>query len=909
MSQLGFTVFLSLVLLPFAETTSLNRSRAAILSAQLAPTTPKQAFHRNIHFEGEEKTQDPFLPSSAEEASADLLSPPAPSFYSLASKLLAPARHVANSARRVGRYLLTGERQMPQQQQQQQQQQQRQPQPLRASMRLGTPPSPRVGPQFGRLLAQGLQPGLTPSTKGKLSEIAQRYKPSDETAAAIAAASRARAAAAPRAAHQPPAAAAEGKGALAGAREFGVNASGVPRQGFTADDFKLKDMGPRLKKAETEAVKRKEEEAKRQKEEEHKRREEEMRKESEREKERQRREEEERERKAREEAERREAERKKEAEERQRQEQEKKRKEEAERQRKREEEEARKKKETEEREKREAERKQKEADERKKKEEERRKKNEEEQRRKPEAERQKKEEETKRKEEADKTKAKETLTSKLQQRATLPVSRQPFGEGKSVEELKKLADQMFAEVDEEARRNNQFTQAPLPEFISSDFISEEEKKAAANPTIDPTITKEHMERAMRIIKDVAQRYSTETKYFPTDNIELQSAVNDNPQFGCHTMTTKWSPCSTTCGHGGRMRLTRAMLNNKCMTTAERETCISSTGCKDGLQFLTSLERPIKGLPPDAMEELGRLMTKSAKIVKKPESNEACIVFDTGFTGRAYTKEGVMGQFGIGYQYRLYKTFDNSCTGSLENRVVNRIEKLTMDEFRKTMLERHNSIRRQHSVADLKWNPLIAANMLHYLKQQDQYEECRMEHSPGRHRQLPGFNGPIGENLYTCCAFGGFPRNVPNDWASEAHCYRYGRIGNPCTGILGPKCSIEDHAEGLMTGHFTATVWNKSTEVGCAYVVCSKACSHERPLMLVGCQYFPAGNIVGKTPFSKDAAEKLHMVYPQMLPEAAEDPEQIKSINLALERVGDELRLHGYLGLSKYLQSRVCAPLD
>lgn len=67
-------------------------------------------------------------------------------------------------------------------------------------------------------------------------------------------------------------------------------------------------------------------------------------------------------------------------------------------------------------------------------------------------------------------------------------------------------------------------------------------------------------------------------------------------------------------------------------------------------------------------------------VKKPESNEACIVFDTGFTGRAYTKEGVMGQFGIGYQYRLYKTFDNSCTGSLENRVVNRIEKRKKQVF-------------------------------------------------------------------------------------------------------------------------------------------------------------------------------------------------------------------------------------
>ncbi|CDJ36621.1 Pathogenesis-related protein PR-1, related [Eimeria mitis] len=199
----------------------------------------------------------------------------------------------------------------------------------------------------------------------------------------------------------------------------------------------------------------------------------------------------------------------------------------------------------------------------------------------------------------------------------------------------------------------------------------------------------------------------------------------------------------------------------------------------------------------------------------------------------------------------------------------------MDQFRDHMVHTHNAIRRRHSTGDLKWNPLIAANVLHYLRHQDQYQQCRMQHSPQEDRKLPDIKGGLGENLYTACSIGELPREVVDAWSGEGNCFRYGKIGNPCTGVLGPKCSIESHAEGLMTGHYTATVWNDSKELGCAYVVCKRECQNNRPLLLVGCQYTPAGNIVGQAPFPKETAVKLQSFYPQLLPGAPEDPEQIK----------------------------------
>lgn len=130
-----------------------------------------------------------------------------------------------------------------------------------------------------------------------------------------------------------------------------------------------------------------------------------------------------------------------------------------------------------------------------------------------------------------------------------------------------------------------------------------------------------------------------------------------------------------------------------------------------------------------------------------------------------------------------------------------------------------------------------------------------------------------------CSQGVIPTSAPLDWFTEVYCYRYanvpagngmtqavhrgihayvssktepdrlqkygiaafcrfGKVGNPCTGVLGPMCNTKTHAQGLMTGHYTATIWDRSREVGCAYVVCKRQCEGKRNMILVGCQYLP-----------------------------------------------------------------------
>ncbi|CDJ45808.1 hypothetical protein, conserved [Eimeria brunetti] len=906
MSLLACIALISLAIMPFAEATTMNRSHAAALSAQLAPTraSPEAAFHRKVQVQVGDEAQSPLASARATGASGAVLSPQPPaSFSALWSKVTAPARHIANTVRRAGRVLLSGRReeaQMPLQRQQQQ-----------PGMRPG---APRVGLQFSRLVAEGRQPGLSPSTKGKLSELAKRYAPSDETAAAIAAAQKARAGA-PAAAPAPAPAAAEGAAARGGP------APAAPKRDFTSADFQLKDISPRLKRAEAQLSKRKEEEKK--EEENRKRREEERSKEKEREEERRRKEEEQRkreeeeqrkrheeeerrkrqqheekqreekQRREREEKERREKEeakkkeeerRRKEAEEKERMEQEKRRKEEAERQKKREED--RKRKEAEERKSKEEEerRKHKEAEAKRQKEEAARKKKEEE--RQKEESKKKGAEASKQKEEDKKKKgAADRLSAQLKQAAQKPMARVPFAQGESQEQLLKKAEAMFAEVDEEAKRLNEFTQPPLPDLVPNDNISPEEKAAAAKPSIDPSIPKRHLERGFEVIKNIAKKYSEKENYFPGDSLKLQTAVNDDPTGG-------------------------------------------------GAEFLKAVEGEIKNVSPAASEELGRLMMKNARIHIDKKAGIACTTYDTGLTARAYIRDQVVGQFGIGYKYRLRKFVDekNECGGDIDAQVVVRPERMTMAELRQNMLERHNALRRVHSVPDLKWNPLIAANVLNYLRQQDEHGECRMEHSPHSLRNLvssvrsssravaaedsssdsrnrsnnnrnrrssssnnsgtltyralspPGIKDGIGENLYTACSVGQMDRDVPGQWGSEAHCYRYGRVGNPCTGVMGPKCSIEYHASGLMTGHYTATVWNKSREMGCAYVICKRKCEHDRPIILVGCQYSPAGNVVGQEPFPKESATKVSKEYTQMLPAASEDPVQVKKCEAFMEEM-------------------------
>ncbi|OEH77272.1 hypothetical protein cyc_08792 [Cyclospora cayetanensis] len=300
---------------------------------------------------------------------------------------------------------------------------------------------------------------------------------------------------------------------------------------------------------------------------------------------------------------------------------------------------------------------------------------------------------------------------------------------------------------------------------------------------------------------------------------------------------------------------------------------SRTLFEGGKMLYDNLLGSYQGLPDAAREELGRLVSKSLNL--RRDGNRVCLQFDTGYTVRAYNDEGLLGTSGTGYHIRMLKESNNvekSCDLSTEHKYVTRTELVTMNEFRDNMLQGHNEIRGKHNVAPLKWNPMIAANVKKYLEYQNKYQGCRMEHSPVTTRTLPGIPQGTGENLMTCCSPGKIPPDVASMWASEAYCYRHGKIGNPCTGYLGPKCSTEKHAHGLMTGHYTAVAWDKSQQVGCAYTVCDRKCEGNRNIILIGCQYNPGGNIIGAYPYSVESAREAMAVYPSILPGAPGDAE-------------------------------------
>lgn len=102
---------------------------------------------------------------------------------------------------------------------------------------------------------------------------------------------------------------------------------------------------------------------------------------------------------------------------------------------------------------------------------------------------------------------------------------------------------------------------------------------------------------------------------------------------------------------------------------------------------------------------------------------------------------------------------------------------------------------------------------------------------------------------------GYVQSVPRH---VALC-RHGKIGNPCTGVLGPKCDTSTHAKGLMTGHYTAASWAGSSEIGCGYRVCKNECFKDVPRILIGCQYFP-GISYDRTHLEHPCPHKIHVLH-------------------------------------------------
>jgi uncharacterized protein YkwD len=130
-----------------------------------------------------------------------------------------------------------------------------------------------------------------------------------------------------------------------------------------------------------------------------------------------------------------------------------------------------------------------------------------------------------------------------------------------------------------------------------------------------------------------------------------------------------------------------------------------------------------------------------------------------------------------------------------------------------MLAAHNAVRRQVGVPPLSWSDRLAAAA-------QEWANVLLKRMEFRRNPRTRY----GENLWEIVGDKGTPKEVVDDWASEAKDYRYS--SNTCHGICG---------------HYTQIVWRNTRQVGCAV-----ARGGGREVWV--CEYDPPGNYVGQRPY-------------------------------------------------------------
>lgn len=133
-----------------------------------------------------------------------------------------------------------------------------------------------------------------------------------------------------------------------------------------------------------------------------------------------------------------------------------------------------------------------------------------------------------------------------------------------------------------------------------------------------------------------------------------------------------------------------------------------------------------------------------------------------------------------------------------------------------ILAYHNKVRAAVGVPPLKWSPALAT---YAQKWADHLIEssCRMEHRSDSH---------YGENIYQGTVGYYSAVDAAKAWESEKKFYR----GGPLT-----------QSNWKPAGHYTQMVWRDTRLLGCGEAACNK-------LLMVVCNYDPAGNYIGRKPY-------------------------------------------------------------
>ncbi len=142
---------------------------------------------------------------------------------------------------------------------------------------------------------------------------------------------------------------------------------------------------------------------------------------------------------------------------------------------------------------------------------------------------------------------------------------------------------------------------------------------------------------------------------------------------------------------------------------------------------------------------------------------------------------------------------------------------------KEFVDVHNRYRADVNVGPLTWSNDLAKYALAWGENLAK-KGCDMEHRPssGEWKQI------YGENLFWCSGYAATPSGAIDSWGEEKQDYDGGVMNN----------------DNFKAGHYTQMIWAQTTQVGCAIVQCSDGS------YLVVCNYNPAGNYWGQSPFKK-----------------------------------------------------------